>query len=135
MSERVWKLRRPDPNHPASHGHYKGQYVDGMRTPNIIHNAAGEVHKYDDDYTVILADWCVDAARACGRAELICLRRYHDEHDFLLTTQFLNDRNPTGVSSPRAVLAKRIADLSTSRPSPCRVRDESPEPPVANNSC
>ncbi|PWN97912.1 multi copper oxidase [Tilletiopsis washingtonensis] len=62
-----------------THGHYKGQYVDGMRTPNIIHNAAGEVHKYDDDYTIILADW------------------YHDEHDFLLTTQFLNDRNPTGA--------------------------------------
>jgi hypothetical protein len=41
-------------------------------------------------------------------------RRYHDEHDFLLTTQFLNDRNPTGVSARvrRDARAKLILLLS-----------------------
>ena len=61
------------------HGHYGGQYVDGSRLPNIIHNAAGEVHKYDDDYTVVLADW------------------YHREHDDLLVNEFMNPKNPGGV--------------------------------------
>ena len=39
------------------HGHYKGQYIDGLRTPFIIHRSEGEVYEYDDDYTVVLADW------------------------------------------------------------------------------
>ncbi|WFD20235.1 hypothetical protein MCAP1_002479 [Malassezia caprae] len=39
------------------HGHYKGQYIDGLRLPFIIHNADGETYQYDDDYTVALADW------------------------------------------------------------------------------
>ncbi|PWN45159.1 putative iron transport multicopper oxidase [Ceraceosorus guamensis] len=61
-----------------THGHYAGQYVDGLRTPAIIHNA-NEVHAYDDDYTIILADW------------------YHDEHDYLLKNEFINVKNPTGA--------------------------------------
>jgi hypothetical protein len=43
-----------------------------MRTPNIIHNAAGEVHKYDDDYTIILADWCVDGGLGETEQRLMC---------------------------------------------------------------
>lgn len=62
-----------------THGHYSGQYVDGLRTPSIIHNAAGEVHQYDEDYTIILADW------------------YHREHQDLLVNDFLNTKNPSGA--------------------------------------
>ena len=53
------------------HGHYKGQYTDGLRTPFIIHNADGEVYDYDDDYTVALTDW------------------YHEEHGYLKHHKFL----------------------------------------------
>lgn len=76
------------PNSPAqrqmqwgtywTHGHYSGQYVDGLRTPSIIH-ADLEPHAYDDDYTIILADW------------------YHREHDDLLKNEFINVKNPTGA--------------------------------------
>ena len=61
------------------HGHYGGQYVDGFRLPNIIHNAQGEAHAYDDDYTIILADW------------------YHREHNDLLHNEFMNPKNPGGA--------------------------------------
>ncbi|WFD28472.1 hypothetical protein MNAN1_003483 [Malassezia nana] len=61
------------------HGHYGGQYVDGFRLPNIIHNAQGEVHAYDDDYTLVLADW------------------YHREHNDLLYKEFMNPKNPGGA--------------------------------------
>lgn len=70
----------------SSHGHYKGQYTDGFRTPSIIHNE-NEVHQYDDDYTVILGDW------------------YHDEHEFLITKQFISETNPTGAEPvPKSAL-------------------------------
>jgi iron transport multicopper oxidase len=61
-----------------THGHYDGQYVDGLRTPSIIH-AENEPHAYDDDFTIILADW------------------YHREHGDLLVNEFLNIKNPTGA--------------------------------------
>lgn len=61
-----------------THGHYSGQYVDGLRTPSVIH-AEKEVYTYDDDYTILLADW------------------YHREHDDLLNNEFLNVKNPTGA--------------------------------------
>lgn len=61
-----------------THGHYDGQYVDGLRTPAIIH-ADNEPHKYDDDFTIILADW------------------YHREHHDLIVNEFLNVKNPTGA--------------------------------------
>ncbi|UZJ54147.1 hypothetical protein CBS101457_003467 [Exobasidium rhododendri] len=61
-----------------THGHYDGQYVDGLRTPAIIH-AESEPHAYDDDYTIILADW------------------YHREHEDLIENEFLNIKNPTGA--------------------------------------
>ncbi|KDQ13082.1 hypothetical protein BOTBODRAFT_33956 [Botryobasidium botryosum FD-172 SS1] len=60
------------------HGHYMGQYVDGLRTPLIIHPAAPEPYTYDEDYTIILGDW------------------YHDQHATLIK-QFLNKYNPTGA--------------------------------------
>ncbi|KAF8588813.1 multicopper oxidase [Ramaria rubella] len=64
------------------HSHYKGQYVDGLRAPYLIHNAAptGEVYAedYDDEYTIILGDW------------------YHQEHD-LLAAHFLSQANPGGA--------------------------------------
>ncbi|KAG8777671.1 ferroxidase fet3 [Serendipita sp. 407] len=58
------------------HGHATGQYVDGLRAPFLIHNTP-EVHKYDDEYTVILGDW------------------YHDEHAPLLDF-FMSTANPGG---------------------------------------
>ena len=75
-----------------AHGHYAGQYVDGYRTPLVIHKADGEAYKYDDDYTIILADW------------------YHREHDDLLHNEFLNAKNPDGdepVPSAPLVYAAR----------------------------
>lgn len=53
------------------HSHYKGQYVDGLRTPFIIHNSHGEAYDYDDDYTVVLGDW------------------YHAEHGYILHNVYL----------------------------------------------
>ncbi|CAO1638951.1 unnamed protein product [Sympodiomycopsis kandeliae] len=60
-----------------THGHFKGQYVDGLRTASIIHPEK-EAHQYDEDYTVVLGDW------------------YHDEHSILLD-QFMNSKNPGGA--------------------------------------
>ncbi|PWN37839.1 multi copper oxidase [Meira miltonrushii] len=61
-----------------THGHYDGQYVDGLRTPAIIH-ADKEPYKYDEDYTIILADW------------------YHREHHDLLVNELINVKNPLGT--------------------------------------
>ncbi|CAD6564626.1 MAG: ferroxidase fet3 [Tremellales sp. Tagirdzhanova-0007] len=64
------------------HGHYLGQYVDGLRAPLIImpNNATGRSDNttWDDEYTLVVSDW------------------YHDQHSTLLN-QFLNWRNPTGA--------------------------------------
>lgn len=57
-----------------------GQYVDGLRTPLVIHPEGADQHyKYDEDYTVVLGDW------------------YHDLHHNLLTEKFLASSNPTGA--------------------------------------
>ncbi|KAL9939966.1 hypothetical protein V8E36_000671 [Tilletia maclaganii] len=71
-----------------THGHMLGQYVDGLRTPAIIHRSdAPEAHAYDDDYTIALADW------------------YHDEHEYLIREEFMNERNPTGAEPvPKSAL-------------------------------
>ncbi|PWN26507.1 putative Fer1-iron transport multicopper oxidase [Jaminaea rosea] len=63
-----------------THGHSMGQYVDGLRTASIIHadTAETQAHKYDEDYTILMADW------------------YHATHDILME-QFMTDRNPTGA--------------------------------------
>ncbi|TCD65750.1 ferroxidase fet3 [Steccherinum ochraceum] len=60
-----------------THAHASGEYVDGLRTPFVIH-ATNEPHAYDDEYTVVLGDW------------------YHDQHEVLLA-QFINVANPGGA--------------------------------------
>lgn len=42
------------------HGHYDGQYVDGLRTPFVIHPLAPEPYSYDEEFTVVVADWYND---------------------------------------------------------------------------
>ncbi|KZT59090.1 multicopper oxidase [Calocera cornea HHB12733] len=59
------------------HGHYLGQYVDGLRTPLVI-NPPSEPFTYDDEYTIVMGDW------------------YHEQHSDLLDT-YLNMFNPTGA--------------------------------------
>ncbi|KAI9491562.1 multicopper oxidase-domain-containing protein [Zychaea mexicana] len=59
------------------HSHYMGQYMDGFRTPLILHNTV-ETYQYDYDRTVTLVDW------------------YHAESTEGLAT-FLNEYNPTGA--------------------------------------
>jgi len=59
------------------HGHASGQYVDGLRSPLIIHPEK-EVYSYDAEYTVIISDW------------------YHQEHAVLIK-EFLSPSNPEGV--------------------------------------
>jgi len=60
-----------------THAHSNGQYVDGLRTPFVIH-ADKEPHQYDEEFTVVLGDW------------------YHDEHKVLLK-QFISVANPGGA--------------------------------------
>ncbi|KAG0334070.1 hypothetical protein BG004_000569 [Podila humilis] len=60
------------------HGHHKGQYVDGLRAPLIIHNSGKESYQYDEEYTVGLSDW------------------YHEEQAVLLK-QYLSPSNPSGM--------------------------------------
>ncbi|EPQ53867.1 ferroxidase [Gloeophyllum trabeum ATCC 11539] len=59
------------------HAHAKGQYVDGLRAPVVIHPPT-EVYDYDDEYTIVLGDW------------------YHDEQKVLLK-QFISIANPGGA--------------------------------------
>ncbi|KAF8838947.1 Fet3 protein [Paxillus ammoniavirescens] len=60
-----------------AHAHASGQYVDGLRTPLILH-PSNETYQYDDEFTVILGDW------------------YHTEQAVLLK-QFINIANPGGA--------------------------------------
>ncbi|WFD41378.1 hypothetical protein MPSI1_000004 [Malassezia psittaci] len=67
-----------------THSHYKGQYVDGFRTPSVIHNVDStgvnrEAHQYDDDFTISLGDW------------------YNEWYDVLNSTEFMNVNNPSGA--------------------------------------
>ncbi|KAF9585244.1 hypothetical protein BGW38_003259 [Lunasporangiospora selenospora] len=59
------------------HGHYQGQYVDGLRAPVVIHNI-NETYKYDEEYTVALADW------------------YHKQHEEMVEW-YLSIFNPSGA--------------------------------------
>ncbi|OWZ32979.1 ferro-O2-oxidoreductase [Cryptococcus neoformans c45] len=65
------------------HGHYLGQYIDGLRSPLVIEpqNATGRSDDltWDDDYTLVVSDW------------------YHRQHLDLLTNDFLTWENPTGA--------------------------------------
>ncbi|EGF81564.1 hypothetical protein BATDEDRAFT_19293 [Batrachochytrium dendrobatidis JAM81] len=64
------------------HGHHLGQYVDGFRTPLILHPTAAQKAaskiKYDDEIVLSLSDW------------------YHQEHK-PLNDHFLSIFNPTGM--------------------------------------
>lgn len=60
-----------------AHAHSKGQYVDGLRTPLVLRPPT-EVHKYDEEFTVVIGDW------------------YHDEQAPLLA-HFLSIANPGGA--------------------------------------
>ncbi|KAH6568245.1 hypothetical protein BASA61_008702 [Batrachochytrium salamandrivorans] len=63
------------------HGHRYGQYVDGLRTPLILHHTKAQRNaskiKYDDEIVLSLSDW------------------YHEEHK-PLNDHFLSIFNPTG---------------------------------------
>ncbi|KAF9978201.1 hypothetical protein BGZ73_003382 [Actinomortierella ambigua] len=73
------------------HGHYHGQYVDGLRAPVIIHNI-NETYKYDEEYTVSLADW------------------YHKQHQEL-TDWYLSIYNPSGAEPvPESALINHVSD-------------------------
>ncbi|BEI84084.1 hypothetical protein CcaverHIS002_0406880 [Cutaneotrichosporon cavernicola] len=63
------------------HGHYDGQYVDGLRTPSIIHPKDNRTDglTWDDEYTLIVSDW------------------YHEQHHDLKVNEFLSWTNPTGA--------------------------------------
>ncbi|KAL7418969.1 ferroxidase fet3 [Cryptotrichosporon argae] len=85
------------------HGHYNGQYVDGLRSPSIIYpqNATGRSDNttWDDEFTLIVSDW------------------YHRQHEDLLVNDFLNWKNPTGAEpvpdSAVIYVAKNASYLNT----------------------
>ncbi|KAG9311709.1 Fet3 protein [Chiua virens] len=56
---------------------FQGQYVDGFRTPLLLH-PSNETYHYDEELTIILGDW------------------YHQEHDELITS-FISLSNPGGA--------------------------------------
>ncbi|KAI9460784.1 Fet3 ferroxidase [Boletus coccyginus] len=60
-----------------AHAHASGQYVDGFRTPLVLH-PSNESYHYDEEFTVILGDW------------------YHQEHDVLMQS-FISIGNPSGI--------------------------------------
>jgi iron transport multicopper oxidase len=61
------------------HGHYDGQYIDGFRSPLILHGYNEmQQFEYDSEYVVPLADW------------------YHREHADLMT-YFMSKSNPDGI--------------------------------------
>jgi Multicopper oxidase len=59
------------------HSHYRGQYMDGLRAPLILHDPTPP-YQYDEDITISLNDW------------------YHAQSETGLAT-FLNVNNPTGA--------------------------------------
>ena len=82
----------------CSHAHYAGQYVDGLRTPFIIHTTP-EAHQYDDEFTVVLGDWCASVLAFFAFNPMLRWQyggRYHDQHSVLLN-QFMSTNNPAGA--------------------------------------
>lgn len=63
------------------HGHYLGQYVDGLRTPLIIQPSQKPIYEYNEEYTIVLSDW------------------YHEEHPVLLK-QFINPESESTSETP-----------------------------------
>ncbi|KAI8065800.1 Cupredoxin [Gongronella butleri] len=77
------------------HSHFKGQYMDGLRAPLILHNI-NETYHYDEEITVTVSDW------------------YHAQSDENLGT-FLNVYNPTGAEPvPQSGLINDNANSSFS---------------------
>ncbi|KIK41685.1 multicopper oxidase [Suillus luteus UH-Slu-Lm8-n1] len=90
-----------------AHGHSNGIYVDGLRTPLLLHSP-NETYAadYDAEFTVVLSDW------------------YHNEQPALLNS-FINIANPGGAEPiPDAALiyfsqnGSYLAPISGSHPSP-----------------
>ncbi|KAF9951985.1 hypothetical protein BGZ72_006586, partial [Mortierella alpina] len=78
------------------HGHFKGQYVDGLRAPLIIHNNIKEPYQYDDEYTVAFSDW------------------YYEEHPVLFE-QYLSPSNSRGMEPvPQSGLINQKSDAKFS---------------------
>lgn len=83
-----------------THGHYRGQYVDGLRTASVIHadRPGTQAHSYDEDYTLVMGDW------------------YHDEHTPLLA-KFMSSSNPGGpepVPESGLIYFARTSNISSS---------------------
>ncbi|KAF8940365.1 Cupredoxin [Dissophora ornata] len=75
------------------HGHAKGQYVDGLRAPLVIHNT-NETYAYDAEYTIAFADW------------------YHEEHEVLLA-RYLSIFNPSGAEPvPKSGLVNQMSNTT-----------------------
>ncbi|KAG0707940.1 Fet3 ferroxidase [Suillus ampliporus] len=90
-----------------AHGHANGIYVDGLRTPLLLHSP-NETYAgyYDAEFTVVMGDW------------------YHEEHPVLLSS-FLGIANPGGAEPvPNSALVyfsqngSYLAPISGSNPSP-----------------
>ena len=67
-----------------AHSHYQGQYVDGLRTPLVIHHVDSdgnnmETHKYDDDYTITLSDWYHEWTGVINRTQYMIPESKGDE--------------------------------------------------------
>ncbi|KAJ2713105.1 ferroxidase fet3, partial [Coemansia spiralis] len=78
------------------HSHYSAQYVDGIRSPLILHNPS-EPHKYDEEIVLPLADW------------------YHSGASGLLK-EFLSWRNPGGAEPvPNGALIGNVGGNTTKR--------------------
>ncbi|ORY31018.1 Cupredoxin [Naematelia encephala] len=90
------------------HGHYLGQYVDGLRSPVIIlpNNDTGRNDNviWDDEYTLLVSDW------------------YNDEHRELLD-YFLSWKNPTGAEPVPDAAAIYVMHDGKYSPSAEAVRD------------
>ena len=56
---------------------FKGQYVDGLRSPIVVRPPT-EKYTYDEEFTVVMGDW------------------YHQEHAVLME-QFISIANPGGA--------------------------------------
>lgn len=90
-----------------AHGHANGIYVDGLRTPLLLHSA-NETYgaHYDAEFTIVLSDW------------------YHQEHTVLMDS-FISIANPGGAEPiPDAALiyfsqnGSYLPPISGSHPSP-----------------
>ncbi|KAJ2826280.1 ferroxidase fet3 [Coemansia erecta] len=59
------------------HSHYAGQYMDGLRTPIVVH-ARKEPHRYDHDMPVMLEAWYHQESRDVAEHQLSPTQSLHD---------------------------------------------------------